>query len=233
MSPRLLQIASWLRPTRSTLSPYRHALIQTDLKRVEFGLSCLLWVCVTLISGLVWQQSNHLFDLGGSSIVRRPPQQLRQTERQLLPKEIEASEPMVNRQALPSLFHFEHVTVAQTTAKRVPAPEMLIPPAEKVPSYPSHLTVQVQATPSLATGVRTQLNLATEQLRSGQLFIARQSFEQVLQQDPHQVVALAGMLVITSQQGDIQQREDYLSRMRQEIPDYIPDDDLFLMLLED
>lgn len=233
MSPRLLQIASWLRPTRSTLSAYRRALIQTDLKRVEFGLSCLLWACVALISGLVWKQSDHLFDLGGSSIVRRPPQQLRQTERQLLPKEIEASAPMVNRQALPSLFHFEHVTAAQTTAKRVPAPEMLTPPAEKVPSYPSHLTVQVQATPSLATGVRTQLNLATEQLRSGQLLIARQSFEQVLQQDPHQVVALAGMLVITSQQGDIQQREDYLSRMRQEIPDYVPDDDLFLMLLED
>lgn len=233
MSPRFLQIASWLRPTRSTLRAYRRALIQTDLKRIESGLSCLLWACVALMSGLVWQQSDHLFDPSGSNFVRRPPPQLRQAERKLHPKEIQASEPMLNTQALPSLFHLEHVTVAQTTAKRAPAPEMQTPPAKKVPSYPSLLALQVQVTPSLATGVRTQLNVATEQLLSGQLLIARQSFEQVLQQDPHQVVALAGMLVITSQQGDIQQREDYLSRMRQEIPDYVPDDDLFLMLLED
>jgi len=233
MSQRLLPMASWLRLPRSTLRAYRRALIQTDLKRVEFGLSCLLWACVVMISGLVWQQGDNLFDQGGSSIVRRPPHQLRQAGRTLHPKDIGSAKSVVTSQPLPSLFHFKQVAVRQPEPLSPPAHEVLTPPAEKKPSYPPRLTLQVQVVPQLGASVRAQLNVATEQLLSGQLLLARQSFEQVLQQDPHQVVALAGMLVITSQHGDIQQREDYLGRMRQEIPDYAPDDDLFLMRLED
>jgi len=97
---------------------------------------------------------------------------------------------------------------------------------------PLRLTLQIQAMPKLQASLKSQLNTAVQQLLSGQLVLAGASFEEVLQQDPHQVIALAGMLVVTSQRGEIQQREDYLSRIRQEVPDYTPEDDLFLMQLE-
>jgi len=222
----------WQRPARLTWHAYRRTLIQTEMKRVEVGLSRLLWGCVVLMSGLVWQQGYPLLAKGEDDMLRALPHRLSKPVDAFYPINVLALENVVTSNKLPSLFNFEQ------TEGHPPAtfnhPVAAVPPAaEKRSSTPPNFVLQVQAPPQLAASVNAQITAATQQLLSGQLALARQSFEQVLQQDPHQVVALAGMLVVTSQRGDIQQREDYLSRIRQEIPDYEPDDDLFLMQLAD
>jgi hypothetical protein len=62
---------------------------------------------------------------------------------------------------------------------------------------------------------------AQQQLQSGQLGLARQTFLAVLSQDSHRVEAIEGMLQISRQLGDREGEEQYLERLRQEIPGYL------------
>jgi hypothetical protein len=233
---RLLRLlASWPGYGRSAQRIYRSALIITDLKRVEIGLSYLLWGCVVLISGLVWQEGYHLLTGGENGMDRQLPDGLSKPVDAFYPIHVPALGDMATVNKLPSLFNFKSMKSSPPPALSHPAVEVPVAThaTERPSATPLRLALQVQAMPQLQASLKSQLNIATQQLLFGQLVQARTSFEQVLQQDPHQVIALAGMLVVTSQRGEIQQREVYLSRLRQEIPDYTPEDDLFLMQLED
>ncbi|WP_051412883.1 lipopolysaccharide assembly protein LapB [Methylophilus sp. 5] len=227
--------SSWQKPARLPLRAYRRTFMQTGLKRVEVGLSCLLWGCVALMSGLVWQQGYHMLAGGEDGMIRVLPGRLSKPVDAFYPINVLVLERGLTSNKLPSLFNFKQAEGSPPISFNHPvvAVPQLTHELEKPPFKPSNLVLQVQASPQLVASVKSQITMATQQLLSGQLALASQSFEQILQQDPHQVVALAGMLVVTSQRGDIQQREAYLSRIRQEIPDYEPDDDLFLMQLED
>ncbi|WP_235272953.1 hypothetical protein [Methylophilus sp. Q8] len=234
MNRRLRLLASWPGYGRSAQRAYRRALIITDLKRVEIGLSYLLWGCVVLISGLVWQEGYHILSGGENGIIRQLPAGLSQPVDAFYPIHAPALGNLATSNKLPSLFTFKPTKPSPVTALSYPAAEAPVEgyATAKPAPKPLRLTLQIQAMPKLQASLKSQLNTAVQQLLSGQLVLAGASFEEVLQQDPHQVIALAGMLVVTSQRGEIQQREDYLSRIRQEIPDYTPEDDLFLMQLE-
>jgi hypothetical protein len=228
-------LASWPVSGRSTRQVYRHALIVTDLRRVEIGLSYLLWGCVALLSGLVWQEGYQMWAGGENGIVRQLPAGLNKPVDAFYPIHAPALAKVASSNPLPSLFNFKPLAVYSPTvlSHLVPEAPVAMSATEQPSPKPLRLALHIQTATPLQASLKSQLNIAAQQLLAGQLALARESFEQVLQQDPHQVIALAGMLVVTSQRGEIQQREDYLSRIRQEIPEYAPEDDLFLMQLED
>lgn len=228
-------LVSWQVPRRAALDAYRNALIHSDLKRVEVGLSYLLWGCVVLMSSLVWPAGYHFWFGGGDGLAAKRPAGLSQSVSGFNPPQVHVLANIALSNQLPSLFRFKPVDAHPPAAVSLPAPEtpMMVQPIAKPAAQPLHLALHIQTLPQLHASLKPALNIAVQQLLSGQLAQASDSFERVLQQDPHQVIALAGMLVVTSQRGEIQQREDYLSRIRSEIPDYVPDDDLFLMQLEE
>lgn len=219
----------------ATNNPFRHALVHSAIKRIELGLTYLLWGCVLCMLGLIWQQGVRLLYRGEEVLLRRPPKSMKQAGPRFSPIKLVKQPHSHHPSALPSLFRIEK----DKTAVEKPLTEdhtVTAPPAQASQQSLSprlSMSLHIQQVPQLQAHLKTQLNQAKQQLQSGRLAMARQSFEQVLRQDPHQVIALAGMLVITSQRGEIQQRAEYLARLRQEIPDFIPEDDLFLMQLEE
>ncbi len=227
-------LVSWQVPRRAALNAYRNALIHTDLKRVEVGLSYLLWACVVLMSSLLWPAGYHFWFGGDHGLAAKRPTGLSQSVSGFNPPQVPVLAKIALSNQLPSLFRFKPVGAHSSKDVSLHAPEaQMVQPAAKPATQPLHLALHIQTLPQLHASLKPALNIAVQQLLSGQLAQASDSFERVLQQDPHQVIALAGMLVVTSQRGEIQQREDYLSRLRSEIPDYAPDDDLFLMQLEE
>lgn len=236
MKEALRRLPLWRLSRHSSLHTCRDVLLRTDLKRIELGLSYLLWGGVILMACLIWQEWGSQLSGSERAAARKQPAVMRKTRGfEASPTQTQALARVVPSHSLPSLFHIE-----RHTAKLREAPpdhpstmKVMKQPTELASHQPPHFTLRIQAVPLQQEAVKSRLNMATQQLLSGQLLAARASFEQVLQQDPHQVVALAGMLVVTSQQGEIEQREAYLNRIRQEIPGYVPEDDLFLMQLED
>lgn len=222
-------LVSWQVPRRSALVAYRKALIHSDLKRIELGLSYLLWACVVLMSSLVWPAGYHFWFGGDDGVAAKRSAGLSQSVSGFNPPQVPVLTKIALSNQLPSLFRFKPVGVHSPKDVSLHAVQPIAKPA----AQPLHLALHIQTLPQLHASLKPALNIAVQQLLSGQLAQASDSFERVLQQDPHQVIALAGMLVVTSQRGEIQQREDYLSRIRSEIPDYAPDDDLFLMQLEE
>lgn len=227
-------LVSWRVPRRAALDAYRNTLIHSDLKRVEVGLSYLLWGCVVLMSSLLWPAGYHFWFGGDDGLAAKRPTGLSQSVSGFNPPQVPVLAKIALSNQLPSLFRFKPVGVHSPKDVSLHAPEaQMVQPTAKPAAQPLHLALHIQTLPQLHASLKPALNIAVQQLLSGQLAQASDSFERVLQQDPHQVIALAGMLVVTSQRGEIQQREDYLSRIRSEIPDYAPDDDLFLMQLEE
>lgn len=227
-------LVSWRVPRRAALDAYRNALIHTGLKRIEVGLSYLSWACVVLMSGLVWPAGYYFWFGGDDGLAGKRPAGLSQSVSGFNPPQVPVLAKVALSNQLPSLFRFKPVDAHSPAAVSLPALEaQMVHPTAKPAAQPLHLALHTQTLPQLHASLKPALNIAVQQLLSGQLAQASDSFERVLQQDPHQVIALAGMLVVTSQRGEIQQREDYLSRIRSEIPDYAPDDDLFLMQLEE
>lgn len=216
--------------------PYRGALIRGRFWYFERVVLAFLWAGVSLCGYLAGQQIYNFYE-DGQAYQSNPAQKS-------LPKLNASIVPLQPSNALPvvqhikadggqSLFRFK-----QAETKTLPNEGP--PPEDKHTS--KKVTEQIKPNPHIwqlevkrlhEMNMAQQLANAKYQLQSGYFDLARQSFEQILQHDPHHVVALAGMLVVISQRGDLYQREDYLRRLRQEIPDYVPDDDLFLLQVAD
>jgi len=214
--------------------PYRGALIHRESRECESLMHVFLWTGVVLCGYLACQQIYHFFEES-----RQAPQSNQQQKSQQ--KLITSIAPMLPADVLPivqdrqaglvqSLFRFKQAeTKAPPGVNRQPE----ITASTKVTQHANPRVWQLAVTRLHETNMAQQLANAKYQLQSGYFDLARQSFEQILQQDPHHVVALAGMLVVIGQQGDLSQREDYLRRIRQEIPDYVPDDDHLLLQVAD
>lgn len=214
--------------------PYRGALIHRELWAFESLVRVFLWTGVVLCGSLACQQIYYFCEENGQA-----PQSTQQLKsRQKLITSIAPMQPadvlpvVQDRQAdfVQSLFRLKQAeTKAPPNVNRQPE----IAASTKVTQQANPRVWQLAVTRLHETNMAQQLANAKTQLQSGYVDLARQSFEQILQQDPHHVIALAGMWVVIGQQGDLSQREDYLRRIRQEIPDYVPDDDLFLLQAAD
>lgn len=217
--------------------PYRGALLHGASWYFESVVLAILWTGILLCGYLACQQIHHFYEENRQRHPSNPLQKPLQTFRtSTAPKQPANDLPLwqdINVDGEQSLFRFRK---AETKA----------PPPENPPQEAAHAATegatQIKANPHVwqlevqrwsEGNMAQQLANAKYQLRSGYVDLARQSFEQILQLDPHHVVALAGMLVVMSQRGDLYQREDYLRRLRQEIPDYVPDESVFLLQVAD
>jgi hypothetical protein len=203
-------------------SPYRGALIHVGFKRFEMTLFAVLWAGITALGGFACQQMCKF--MAGSaqhdSLRKSSPPSVP------LPMRVPANSlPILKVGEAPSMFHLNDT---ETLAPPVMHPKQ---EAKKLPGLNAQpLTrnsiwrLEIQHSAVNEWQLAQQLAHAQAQLQAGRLEQARQAFEHILAQDPHQVVALAGMLVVMN--GHASQKEDYLTRLHQEIPDYVPDDDL-------
>lgn len=214
-------------------APYRGALIDNGLKRFEIKLLVLLWSGITLLSGVVGQQVYKLyaedeqhFELSKSS---------QKLSMAVSPAKPMNTMPTTQTNMVQSIFH---VIKAETPAVPV------VDSKQQETQHSNANTQQVDTRSSLwqlsvqhpavnELSLADQLASAKSQLQAGHFERARQTFERILMQDPHQVEALAGMLMVISQRGDANQRDDYLRRLREEIPEYAPDNNLLSLQLAD
>jgi hypothetical protein len=214
--------------------PYRGALIHRESRGFEHLARLFLWTGVLLCGYLACQQTYHFYEenaqLSQSTPQQKSQQKLITSIAAMPPDDVLPIVPDRLTDLVQSLFHFK-----QAETKPPPSvnrqPEVTYAPNE-VTERTSSRVWQLEVKRLYEKNMAQQLANAKYQLQSGDVDLARQSFEQILQHDPHHVVALAGMLVV-SQRDDHSQREEYLRRLRQEIPDYEPDNDLFLLQVAD
>lgn len=213
--------------------PYRKALIPNRLKQFEVKLIALLWAGIMLLSGLAGQQIYKLYAEDGQRYaLSKPSQKLSMT---VSPVKLMHTMPAPQTHVMQSMFH---ANKTETSAEPVGDSRQQEKQRANVNTPQANLRhslwqLSVQHSELNEWSLAGQLANAKSQLYAGHVEQAGQSFERILVQDPHQVMALAGMLVVVSQRGDIHQREDYLRRLREEIPDYVSDDNLFLLHLAD
>lgn len=223
---------------------YHGALIRDRLWQYAIGMLAMVWTCIALLGYFAVQQvytmlesnrqgtrvSEHRF---GEQQLSKPPQGLDVPMETLQPAKVLPLMRAAEAMTVEGLFHLKNVeTSAPVTAINHPIDSPAFTP-DAVPLRQPAWQLQIQRPSLIEASVKHQLANAQYQLLAGNFELARQSFEHILLQDPHQVVALAGMLVVISQRGEIRQREGYLRRLRQEIPDYVPDEDLFLLQVAD
>jgi tetratricopeptide (TPR) repeat protein len=220
--------------------PYRGALVNEKEAYLERRLIAGLWGGVALLAYLVCRQAYDLClnnEKAYPFITQKSP--LHKPDIPALnttaPSDVLPAMQEIKIGRGPSLFHIRQATPSQPSLEGSQHPREEKHRSKIGPQKTNtHSRVwQLEVKRLSEANMAYQLADARDQLQAGRFELARQSFEQVLEQDPHQVVALAGMLVVISQRGDISQRENYLRRLRREIPDFMPDDDLFLLQVAD
>lgn len=221
--------SSWFNRT----SPYRRALINSGLKQFEIKLLALLWAGISLLGGLACQQTYklHAQDEGHLEF-SKPSNRL-----SIVVSPAKPMNTMLVAQATmgQSIFHVNKIEpqVVPVVNSSQQEEQRSNAHTQKADTRRSLWQLSIQYSLLNALNLADQLANARSQLQAGHFEQARQSFERILLQDPHQVMALAGMLVVLSQRDETHQREDYLRRLREEIPEYAPDDNLFLLQLAD
>ncbi len=202
---------------------YQSAL-QTDTWRTQGGLHALLGAgiaCVTLVAA---QQMIRLATMVPTPLSQPPKRQLNLSFLPVsLPGEIAAA------QDSDSLFALPRPTVI-TPPQPAPVAESPVRPSKPEPavSVPHwQIEIQVSPVPETAT-LRHSLANATHDLQAGNIDTASQEILTILERDPHQVEALEAMLFVSRSSGDISSEEMYLERLRQAVPDYEYDREVFL-----
>lgn len=243
---RLTQLLTRLKEWSHARRMYAGKLMISDLQRLEQIITYLLWAVVTLASGLVWHAVSTSPSHGGRSAEPVQKLQVPAPHKRSGVRLLAQQSPPMDGQRLPSLFNHHHAFGLISPPAKSEALDVLVPEIAEVKKRAPKAQTEaskLKRLPLAAISVRRlssqdgsalpALNIGQQQLRLGHFDAAKYMFEQVLEQDAHQVIALAGMLVVMSQRGDIEQREIYLARLRQEIPEYVPNDDLFLLTGED
>lgn len=223
---------------------YHGALIRDRFWQYAIGMLAMLWTCIALLGYFAMQQvcimleskrqgvqlSAHQY---GEQRLSKLPQGWSAAAATLQPAKVLPLMRAADAVTVEGLFHLKKVETRAPVTVINPSIDHHAVTPDVVPVRQPPWQLQIQRPSLPEASVKHQLANAQYQLRAGNFELARQSFEHILLQDPHQVVALAGMLEVISQRGEIRQREDYLKRLRQEIPDYVPDDDLFLLQVVD
>lgn len=217
---------------------YAGRLVVTDLQRTEQILTGCLWLLVVAFAGCLGWQTVAVWPVVRLEAV--PAKRLSDWQpASLVPlgTEINGKSTAKGVPWLASVFDWvtgSALSAAsiqnETQAVSVPIDESVLPvKADSHVMQQPLLELSVQRVSASDSPVTRDLLMGQQALRQGHFDAARLMFDQVLQHDAHQVVALAGMFVVTSQRGELELREAYLTRLRQEVPEYMPNDDLFLL----
>lgn len=215
---------------------YAKSLMLTEVQQFEHRILCLVWLILMITAGYVFQQGWMVFlaptvvsALTDNTIIQRPlPNQMRFSGAQPSSGAEETS-----AFTLPSLFHL--ALKAEPSASPVNANDLAqsLPSAKSQTTPPARWVMQIQRAPILSPSTSTLFEEARLYLRQGTIEQAQCIYTQVLQQDPHQLQALVGMLYISQMRADNEQYAHYLQRVQQLIPDIEANPALFAQVLED
>ncbi|MGP1716617.1 MAG: hypothetical protein ACTS9Y_05500 [Methylophilus sp.] len=202
---------------------YRGSLVLTPTWKTETGLTALLSagmalmgvVTAVLIKTMFFDTQSHTAEVGLKNM--QPPPLLTSH----VPIEQKVSNSLVAVKNNETLFQLNKPPVQEAPPAEQHAQLERPHRTAKVPIQqmrPWHLQIH---RPSMSTThMEGIIANAHELLQSGQVSLARQAFLMLLTQDAHSVEAIAGMLLVSRQLGDSQSEEEYLEKLRQEIPDY-------------
>lgn len=121
---------------------------------------------------------------------------------------------MMDVQGIDQLFHLQ--------PEPAPAPLQALRAHARVKKSPREMrvppTIVMQHWSSPSSVMAPVYAQARTHWRKGQLAQARLGFSEVLHVEPHDVMALGGMAMISHQQHNVFEYEAYLSRLQQELP---------------
>lgn len=214
---------------------YAKSLMLTEWQQFEHRILCLVWLTLMITAGYVFQQGWMVFStptffsaLTDNAIIQRPLfNQMRLSGAQPSSGAEETS-----AFTLPSLFHL--TPKAEPSARPVNANDL----AQSLPSVnsqtiaPARWVMQIQRAPILSPSTTSLFEEAALYLRQGKMEQAQCIYTQVLQQDPHQLQALVGMLYISQMRADNEQYTHYVQRVQQLIPGIEANPALFAQVLE-
>lgn len=197
----------------------------------------VLWLTMALSGWLAWQQLYMTLAEAPGQEMTHAPQLAQYLSARAADQPAMVNEPMVDEvmasSALQSVFYAAQSEPVSNAPMALEPPDHALEVATEQLSPHSHWLLEVWRPTAADAGFRQQLLRANEQLLAGQFDQAGFVYEQLLQRDPHQVVALAGMRELASQQGDIRRHDEFLDRLYQEIPGYLPETRFTLQTLED
>lgn len=204
---------------------YRRALIKPAIWSNERILNTLLLAGIGLMVFLICQHAMWILRKEPLQAFIKPPQQLqvKPAHEKIMPK----SGLTLNRQV--SLFtlikpsNISKETEAKDSGNRENAARKLEAPVIN----PRAWRIQIQSPHLVEDGALNNISNAHKYLQAGNVDLATQVFQSILLQDPHRVEALVGMWLVSKTLGHAQTQEEYLQRLRQEIPDYIHNDYVF------
>lgn len=212
------------------VNPYKGALVKITGNYVETGLLMSLVAVLILLTYFVCQQANGLFER------KQQAQYLIAQDMRLQKNNLLDIHPIPPEERLPaitvttggnsdSLFHFKKNDFLRVPTQLNQHQEENEHPnviAEEAIGHTHIWRLEVNRLDEEA--LMQLLSNARKQLKSGDYELALKLFNQVLQQDEHHVLALAGMLFLSRLRGDSTLAQEYLQRLRHEVPDYLPDD---------
>lgn len=215
---------------------YAKSLMLSEWQQVEHRMLCLVWLILMITAGYVFQQGWMVFSaptvvsaLNDNAIIQQPfSKQMR-----LLGAQPSSGAEEKSAYTLPSLFHLTPEAEHSASHVNTSNPAKSLPSVNSQTTPPARWVMQIQRAPLLSPSTSTLFEEARRCLRQGQLEQAQFIYTQALQQDPHQLQALVGMLYISQMRADNEQYAHYLQRVQQLIPGSEANNALFAQVLED
>ncbi len=188
---------------------YPRASLPSALNRLEHRFLMGLIVLLIGAGGLLFDTAQDMWAWQRRTVIKSVAMPTRPT-----PTPIQQLPAVMDVQEIDQLFHLQAepapaVTQALSTHARVKKPprEMRVPPTIVMRHWSSPSSVMAPAHAQ-----------ASAHWRKGQLAEARLGFSELLHVDPHDVMALGGMTMISHQLHNVFEYEAYLSRLQQELP---------------
>jgi hypothetical protein len=197
-------------------SAYRGCLMTASSWKAEKALHALLWGVAGLIMIVSYQPLQTARLDRTSNVFKKPSQRLPVNS-----SAVKSSSDLVqNKNVSQSIFQLAKQLPEAATGVEPDhvLTEKLIP--QKRVAKQLRMQLQIQQAVISEAEILNSLAYANQSIQSGQLESAKEVLQEILRQDPHQVEALEGMLMISRKVADPSREEEYLERIRQEIPEY-------------
>lgn len=214
---------------------YAKSLMLTEWQQFEHRILCLVWLTLIVTAGYVFQQGWMVFSaptvvsvLTDNAIIQRPlSKQMR-----LLGAQPSSGAEETSAFTLPSLFHLTPKAESFARPVNTSNPAKSLPSVNSQTTPPARWVMQIQRAPILSPSTSTLFEEARLYLQQGKMEQAQCIYTQVLQQDPHQLQALVGMLYISQMRAESEQYAHYVKRVQQLIPGIEASPALFAQVLE-
>lgn len=214
---------------------YAKSLMLSEWQQFEQRILRLAWLILMIAAGYVLRQGWMVFSaapvsstLADNAIIQKRSFNQMQSPNVQPPSSADETSTLT----LPSLFHLTPNASPSAISVNSNDPAQSLSSVNSQTSPSARWLMQVQRVPILSPSTLTLFEDARLFLQQGQFEQAQFIYAQALQQDPHQLQALVGMLYISQMRADNEQYEHFLQRVQQLIPGVEANARLFAQLLE-